>query len=310
MSLALRFGLFLLLIIPVRAEGATGPIWLANTTNLVVPILSGPLSTEGAKGTTQSADPVPSPGIAGTQDDIVFPHIATYKIMLDKNNTNNELDDVNGFMTIKILDTEDGWVYEYTSSLLIYWASGEVEQVNTNVATWQDYPGNHYRFNSRTLRNGQEEDVIRGEAHRGAENAPGKVIYKLPNVMEINIPNETIFPLHHLINAVRQARTGKNVVSNVVFDGSAETQEAVSVDTIISAAKTLKVKLENPLPAGITLNKVWAMELGVYPLNSNKPEPEYVIKQDVLDHCIINTMTLDYGDFQVVATLDKIEFFT
>jgi hypothetical protein len=244
------------------------------------------------------------------QEDVIFPHIATYKITLDKSAGNNEIDDANGIMTIKIWDTGDGWVFEQNSTLFIYSASGEGEQIHTNVATWQDYAGNHYRFNSRTLRNEQEEDVIRGVAHKGAENAPGKIIYHMPNNMEIDIPNETIFPLHHLINAVRHARHGKTVISNTVFDGSAETQEAVAVTTTISQPKEVKIKVDSAMPKGLNLNKVWSMNLGVYPLNSKSVDPEYEIKQDVFDQGIINTMTLDYGNFQVVATLDKIEFFT
>ncbi|WP_198027050.1 EipB family protein [Candidatus Paracaedibacter symbiosus] len=241
---------------------------------------------------------------------IILPHIATYKISLDKGSVNDDIDDANGFMTIKIFDTGDGWVFEQNSSLIIYSTSGEGEQVNTNVATWQDYAGNHYRFNSRTLRNGQEEDVIRGEAHKGAEKAPGKVIYHLPNYAEMDIPHETIFPLHHLINAVQKAMLGNSVVSNIVFDGSAETQEAVAVNTVITPAKESKLNIisDKPLPAD--LNKVWSMKLGVYPLNSKSPDPDYEIKQDVLNHGIIKNMTLDYGTFQVIATLDKIEFFT
>ena len=244
------------------------------------------------------------------EDDVIFPHIATYKITLDKNGANNEIDDANGIMTIKIWDTGDGWVFEQNSTLFIYSASGEGEQIHTNVATWQDYAGNHYRFNSRTLRNEQEEDVIRGVAHKGAENAPGKIIYHMPNNMEIDIPNETIFPLHHLINAIRHARHGKTVISNTVFDGSAETQEAVAVTTTISQPKEIKIKVDSAIPKGLNLNKVWSMNLGVYPLNSKSADPEYEIQQDVFDQGIINTMTLDYGNFQVIATLDKIEFFT
>lgn len=240
--------------------------------------------------------------------DTILSHIATYKITLDKNSTNEDIDEANGFMNIKIWDTGDGWVFEQNSSLIIYSSSGEGEQVNTNIASWQDYAGNHYRFNSRTLRNGQIEDVIRGEAHKGAGTDSGKVIYHLPNEVEIDIPNETIFPLHHLFKAVQKAVHGDLAFSNPVFDGSAEVQEAVQVDTVISYPKESKLNLvsETKLPAD--LNKVWSMELGIYPLNST--QQEYKIKQEVLNHGIIKSMTLDYGAFQVVATLEKLEFFT
>ena len=327
MRLVRSFGLFLSMTVAVQASNGEGYVDLIKNffnSQLGVASLtketSSPLKPSFSAVSSPSQVPTvaPSPVVPAEmptkkqedQSDIIFPHIATYKITLDKNAINNEIEDANGVMTIKVWDTGDGWIFEQNSTLFIYMASGEGEQIHTNVATWQDYAGNHYRFNSRTLRNEQEEEVIRGVAHKGAGDMPGKVIYHVPNNMEIDIPNETIFPLHHLINAIRHAQAGKALVSNIVFDGSAETQEAVAVTTTISQPKAVKVKVNSAIPKGLNLNRVWTMNLGVHPLNSKSADPEYVLKQDVFDKGgIINTMTMDYGDFQVVATLDKIEFF-
>lgn len=328
MRLARSLGLFLSMTVAVQAGTSEGYVdFIKNFFNSQFGVVSPtketslPLkpsfpvisSPSQAPAVASSSPAVPVEMAAKKQEDqadVIFPHIATYKITLDKSAGNNEIEDANGIMTIKIWDTGDGWIFEQNSTLFIYLASGEGEQIHTNVATWQDYAGNHYRFNSRTLRNEQEEDVIRGVAHKGAGDAPGKVIYHMPNNMEIDIPNETVFPLHHLINAIRHARLGKTLVSNIVFDGSAETQESVAVTTTISHPKEVKLKVDSATPKGLNLNKVWSMNLGVYPLNSKNADPEYEIKQDVFDQGIINTMTLDYGNFQVVATLDKIEFFS
>lgn len=255
------------------------------------------------------ASPSSSKTVTEELNDLIIPHMATYKIILEKN-LGDDVDDANGWMTIKVFDTSDGWAFEQNSSLIIYSSSGEGEQVNTNVASWQDYAGNHYRFNSRTLHNGQEEEVIRGEAHKGAENNTGRVIYNLPSRMEIDIPNETIFPLHHLINALKYAKAGETVVSNVVFDGSSETQEPVDVNTVIGAAKESKLVLRNPPSTSVELKNQWSMKLGVYAHGSKNIDPDYEINQTVLDHGVIRDMTLDYGTFQVKATLEKIEFFS
>lgn len=263
------------------------------------------------KGSATDPKPsdIPSAKTAADElSDLIVPHMATYKITLEKN-LGDDIDDANGWMTIKVFDTGDGWVFEQNSSLIVYAASGEGEQVNTNVASWQDYAGNHYRFNSRTLRNGQEEEVIRGEAHKGAEGAPGKIIYSSPTYAEIDIPNETIFPLHHLIYALKAAKAGKTVISNVVFDGSSETQEPVDVNTVIGPKKESKLILKDSPSSSVDLKNQWLLTLGVYAHGSKTLEPEYELKQTILDHAVTRDMTIDYGTFQVKATLEKIEFF-
>lgn len=330
MSFARSLGVFLSMSVAAQAQSGEGffnslkdffnKYTISSAANLTqqkktvllnssTPLTGNPAtSNAGRPGEKQPAQGKAEANKKEQEADTILSHIATYKITLDKSSVNDDIDDANGFMSIKILDTGDGWIFEQNSSLHIYYSSGEHEQVNTNVATWQDYAGNHYRFNSRTLRNGQIEDVIRGEAHKGAGNNPGKVIYHLPIMMEIDIPNETIFPLHHLLYALQKATRGDLAFSSTIFDGSAEIQEAVVVDTVISYPKESKLSLisETNLPAD--LNKVWSMEMGIFPLNS--PKQEYKIKQDVLNHGIIKSMTLDYGTFQVVATLEKLEFFT
>jgi hypothetical protein len=237
---------------------------------------------------------------------VILPHKASYVISLNKNYGQDDVADANGWMTIQVIDTGDGWAYEQKSSLIIYNSEGEGEQINTSVLSWQNREGSHYRFTCSTLRNGENEEMMRGEAIK--QNGGFKLCYFEPETRELTLPGNTIFPLHHLIHALIEAKAGKNVVSEVVFDGSSETQEPVAVDTVVGAPKDPHLIISGT--EALEIKKLWPMHIAVYALNSNTLEPDYEMEQAVLDNGIIKDMTLDYGTFSVKATIEKIELFT
>ncbi len=233
-------------------------------------------------------------------------HKAKYTISLEKN-FGDDVSDASGEMLINVYDAGDGFVFEQNSSLTIYNGDGEGEQIVTNLVTWQDYEGARYRFTSRTVRNGEEEELIKGEAVKDPSAHQTVIKYTKPSESEVRTSFDTIFPLHHLINALKEAKLGKAAVSNVVFDGSSETHEAVSVDTLLGAPKKSDLKIKSD--KDISTSSVWPMRLAVYAPGSNGSEPDYEMVQNVFDSGVIKDMTLDYGSFQVKATLSEIDFY-
>jgi hypothetical protein len=236
----------------------------------------------------------------------IVPHKAKYTIKLEKN-YGDDISDATGEMTINIYDTGDGFVFEQNSTLIIYNGDGEGELIITNLATWQTYDGKRYRFNSRTLRNGEQEEVIKGEALKDDEARITCITYTLPTFSQVTTPYETVFPLHHLIHCLEMAKAGKSVVSDIVFDGSSETHEAVNVDTLLGTPQPTKLNIKTD--QNILNKNQWPMRLAVYAPGSKSPEPDYEMEQKVLDSGVVEEMTLDYGAFQVKATLEKIDFY-
>ncbi|MBW8310061.1 MAG: cell envelope integrity EipB family protein [Candidatus Paracaedibacteraceae bacterium] len=274
------------------------------------PPLKTTSKTEINEIASQKAPPPPLPEkteqAVYTYQQAIVPHKARYTIKLEKN-YGDDISDATGEMAINIYDTGDGLVFEQNSTLIIYNGDGEGELIITNLATWQTYDGKRYRFNSRTVRNGEQEEVIKGEALKDDAERITRVTYSRPTTSQVITPYETVFPLHHLIHCLEMAKAGKSVVSDVVFDGSSETHEAVNVDTLLGPAQPTKLKI---ITDQNILNKnQWPMRLAVYAPGSKSPEPDYEMEQKVLDSGVVEEMTLDYGAFQVKAILEKIDFY-
>lgn len=237
----------------------------------------------------------------------ILPHRATYEISLLEPNGNDEISDLKGWMTIQVIDTGDGWAIEQKSSLIIYKAEEGAEQFTTTLATWESKNGLQYKFNARTLRDGEEEDLLSGSAIMATKEGAGVVTYQSPVSATVQLPAGTVFPAQLLVQTLQAAKTGQTVTSNLVFDGTSETREPVDVNTVIGKGTLPKLKLSDTTL--FQAKTVWPMRMAVYTVGAPNPEPEYEIKQNVLDSGVIEYMTQDYGTFTVGIQLTKVEVF-
>jgi hypothetical protein len=247
-------------------------------------------------------------------DGELLPHKATYTITLEKTDNEEEIAEVKGQMTIQIARIGEGWAMEQKSTLLIYYKEGATdnkegtaEQVITNVATYESLDGLKYSFNARTLR-GIHEECISGEALVPSKGGAGIVTYQQPDETTIHLPIGTVFPIQHLILLLNAAHKNQKVVSHIVFDGSSETYEPVQVNTVLGLSQDPKLALNNK--DIFQAKKVWPMRMAIYAEDTNTPEADYEITQNVLNGGILRDMTLDYGSFKVKATLYQVEIFS
>lgn len=246
---------------------------------------------------------------AKDQEWSLIPHKAHYSISLDKN-FSEDVSDVMGEMTLTSFDTGDGYVYAQHSSLIIYDKEGIGQQIITNLETWQDYQGNEYRFHARTLCNGEEEEIIKGQAIKIPQLNSAVVVYELPEKKTISIPFDTVFPFHHLLAAMKEAKKGKGSFGLTVFDGASESCESVYVDTLLGAPQPSHLVVNTgSAERDKTVQTQWPMRLSVFSSENKDGDPDYYMLQTVLECGVFKDMTMDHGAFQIKATLDKIHFY-
>lgn len=251
----------------------------------------------------------------------LLPHRATYSITLNDTHDDEDYDDediadVKGQMTIQLAKAGEGWAIEQKCTVHIYHKDGTAEQVITTLATYETMDGLKYSFNERILK-GDQEETISGDAILASKGGAGIVTYQEPDESTIQLPVGTIFPTQHLIHMLQAAMRGQKIVSNIVFDGSSETHEPVQVNTVLGASQDAKLTLTNQDEKLALKNKnlwqakkMWPMRMAIYAMDSDGPEADYEIEQNVLDRGVIRDMTLDYGTFKVKAVLNQVEIFS
>lgn len=238
-----------------------------------------------------------------------LPHRAEYVIELNSKESKSEISDIKGSLTVQITDTGDGWAFEQHSVLQVYSNLGYSDQYITTIASWESKDGQRYRFNVRSLRNGAEEEFMKGDGAI-ASSQEGHVGYQLPVRADVSLPVGTLFPLQHLKQAIAAAIDGENVFSNkIVFDGSSDTREPVDVNVLINSIPKSKVVVDNP--GLLSTDKMWSLQMAIFARGSRNPEPDYEITQTVLPSGIITSMIMTYSEaaFSTKLTLKKVDIF-
>ncbi len=238
-----------------------------------------------------------------------LPHRAEYAIELNSKDSKSEISNIKGSLTVQIIDTGDGWAFEQHSVLQVYYNLGYSDQYITTIASWESKDGGRYRFNVRSLRNGAEEEFMKGDGSVVSSQA-GHVTYQLPVKADIVLPVGTLFPLQHLKQAIAAAIAGENVFSNkVVFDGSSDTREPVDVNVLINPIPKSKIVVDNP--GLLSTDKMWSLQMAIFARGSRNPEPDYEITQTVLPSGIITSMIMGYGEagFSTKLILKKVDIF-
>ncbi len=236
-----------------------------------------------------------------------LPHRAEYAIELNSKDSKSEISDIKGSLKVQVTDTGDGWAFEQHSVLQVYYSLGYSDQYITTIASWESKDGQRYRFNIRSLRNGAEEEFMKGDGSI-APSQEGHVTYQLPSRVDVVLPVGTLFPLQHLKQAIAAAVEGESVFPNkVVFDGSSDTKEPVDVNVLINSIPKSKIVVDNPHL--LSTDKMWSLQMAIFARGSRNPEPDYEITQTVLPSGIITSMIMVYSEaeFSTKLTLKKVD---
>lgn len=242
-----------------------------------------------------------SPPAAAVPD--IAPHAATYALKLHHAKARSPVADVNGRMTFAWKDVCDGWTIEQRFDVRFTYAEGEEVAFDTNYVTWEAKDGQSYRFNVRKLTNGEVDEELRGEATlSGAEG--GKAVFTRPEAAEIELRAGTMFPTAHTMRLLETAAAGEPFFASPVFDGS-EQEGATPVSAVVG-------KLKESEAAGkgggdLRSDMAWPVHLAFFPSDPQAALPEYETSMLLQKNGIVQSMIIDYGDFQVEVNLETLE---
>lgn len=267
----------------------------------------------------------------------ILNHRATYTVTLQRNkDTDPEISDVRGTITIQIKEEGDKWSMNQETTLMIYDSENNAEQLISSIVSSESADGLQYWFKTSGLRNGQAEEVIRGEALMATKDGEGfakfqvyppnehgycpkdsecleetdkseQEPYEEPSTVRVALPRGTIFPLHHLVALMASVKEKQRVYSHSVFDGASENKKPVDVNTVLGYARPPGISIDHP--ELFSPKEVWPMQMAIYPQRARDLEPDHEVLQNVLAPLVIRDMQIDYGPFVIKAELSKIEIF-
>ncbi|MEQ8396864.1 DUF1849 family protein [Thalassobaculum sp.] len=243
------------------------------------------------------------PAIAAPSADGIVAHRALYKITLARATSASEIIDVRGRMGFEWRDECDGWAIEQRYLMSFAKASGDGYEISSSYTTWEAKAGNVYRFIVERERGGGSEQVKgRGVMPLPLGSGSGKAVFSDPEHKEFLLTADTLMPSEHTLRLIDEAKKGKKFFQATVFDGS-EVEPGSLVSAVIGSPKSTPAAIDHPALAG----SYWPVRLAFFKPGQTESAPDFEMSVDLLENGIARRMLLDYGDFRVAMTLERLE---
>lgn len=238
--------------------------------------------------------------VSGIQDAVV-PHIAEYHFKMSHAEPGSSIVDASGVLGYRFEKVCDGWVTEMQQIMILQGAEGTPVNSAYSITQWEDFAGGEYRFRMSDYLDGTKVDEIVGKAVRQDDMV--KVTYEIPVEVEEELPADAMFPTQHSLELLKRAQDGEKFANDLVFDGSGDTPTN-RVAVVISDRKDAANAADDP--DAIAQSPFHRMSLAFYPIGAAENGPTTEMAVDFAENGVAHAMRFDYGEFEVLGTLDKV----
>jgi hypothetical protein len=242
-----------------------------------------------------------APGAAGAA---LEPHVAAYRLGLHAKRGASALLEVRGGLVIEWRQACDGWVSRQRLGFVATTEGGEGFSHDVRFSSWEATDGSRLEYTIRSFGDDGPQEAYRGEAVLEQGAGGGVASFAEPQEQDVKLPPGTVFPTDHLQRVLMGAEEGMHFLSHEVFDGwgfDALTQ----VTSVIGQA----LQIEQPADAALAgaAGRAWPVSMAYYNLEDPADTPEFEASFRLIENGVLSDLVLDYGEFSLDATLEKLE---
>ena len=164
-----------------------------------------------------------------------------------------------------------------------------------------------FDFANSVYQNNQLRDDVKGIANRGDEAI--NVRLSKPEAAAVTIENEALFPVQHFIKLIEDAKAGKKLVNNVVYEGIEGAKTSLLTSSIILPEKP--VEEGEGLVYDVLEDKKlrrWPVTISYFKYEKKGDgEPEWQNSFLLYENGVTRDFTFDYGDFALKGKMETLE---
>jgi len=231
------------------------------------------------------------------------PHLAAYRLALNDQPGASALVEVRGGLVIEWQRECDGWVARQRLGFVAATEAGDTFSHDVRFSSWEASDGSRLRYAVRSYENDELQEEYRGIAELAPERG-GVAEFAEPHEEKVALPPGTVFPTEHIQRVLEAAEAGKRFVSHEVFDGFGF-DSLTQITSVIGRPRPLE-----PLPGhapDVGSKSAWPVSMAYYNLEGGESEPQFQATFLLDDKGVLYDVNLDYGDFQLAASLEQLE---
>jgi hypothetical protein len=230
------------------------------------------------------------------------PHVAAYRLTLARGPTLGvPFTEVRGGLVIEWRLACDGWLSRQRLAFVGTLDEGGDLSHDVRFSSWEALDGSRMRYSYRSYGDDELQEDFRGEA-RLEPSTGGVATFAEPSQREVALPADTIFPTKHIQKVLDRALAGDRFVSHRVFDG-AGFDSLTQITSVIGRPQTAKPLARNPTDGA----RAWPVSMAYYDLQESDDTPKFEAAFLLGENGVLREVVLDYGEFQLNATLEKLE---
>jgi hypothetical protein len=241
------------------------------------------------------------------------PHRAFYALEPERLGDKSGISAISGKMAYEIVgDACEGYAVNYRVANRFIQGEGSPQTTDLQFNSFESGDGTEIDMRQKQFMNGQLDNESRVKAKKPA-GAAGEGELQGKETSTFKLDANVIFPTTFQIQLLEDAQKGMSRSTGFVFEGS-DKDKVLRAVSFIGAKKPAK-----PL-GGVApdeqlnqLNKLssWPVTVSYYRLDSQGDEPpSYSASFTMLENGVSTDLVMDYGDYALKGTLEKIELLT
>lgn len=234
----------------------------------------------------------------------VLPHRAIYSLKAKTVAIDGNVSDADGAIAYELSEQCDRWITKHTFMLRVVRHDAKERVVRTDYTSWETKDGTKFGFETKTSTDGTANEVRKGTATFERPGGPGKATLESgTRTRSITLPAGTDLPTRHILELQAAARAGEKIVWRHMFDGSSDGKVNGVHAIVIGALPAATVE-----PAALFAHPGVRFKLSFFdPPGEGKDRPSYKVDMSVNDAGVTTAMTLEYSDFSLESSIEKIE---
>ena len=227
-------------------------------------------------------------------------HQAVYELAILESTSSSLVKSVAGRTSFMMQRHCDGWQSVENYAVSFGFEDGQSDYIS-HYESWESINGKAFSFSVHENSSIDGQARFNGFAHR--DNGVAEAYFVNGGNGSIALPDDTIFPVTHMLKLLEKAIGGEKFLQSTLFHGGEEDDALYRVSSVIGNRKS---ELQ-PVLGQLGEDGYWPLRLAYFDPASLESSPEYEIELDMQENGVIRSYLIDYGDFSMYGTLMRIE---